>query len=363
MGPAVSQDDAPDRRIPRWAVLPWDGRPHLCAVAGGQVEPLTVLPGRDQPQYFPSVDGRQLAILDHKGKRAGLLDVLSEAPWVKTVLPFAFLGPRQVGHTAMPVSGTLIVGGHSKSGESLWRRAANDPMRWTLVPLPEQLGFPGKAIDGLHLHDGALIVVDDLIMPLWMMVYAVDEAGELTLGQVEQLPVHTTYERVTHSSLGPKGLAALSRGINHGTFSTHVWVLDLVRYREIACWSSWRSNRAPYGDDNGPPTDGQSDARDALLSARMVVECAGHLVVACGPAGAMSIRLGSHTRRDDEHALSMLQLVGLASCDSIIVPSPAAGDGIFLVGKSADGNTHFEWLSAQVLRAHGSPDDSPKGLA
>lgn len=359
----MSADDTPGERNLHWAVLPAAGKPHLCAVNGGHVEALVPLAGRDQPHFFPSKDGRQLAVLDHNGKRAGLFDVVPEPPWIQPVLPFAFLGARQIGHTALPVNGTLIVGGRSRSGESLWRRTPGTSTQWTTVPLPEQLGFPGKAIDGLHLHDNALIVVDDLIMPLWMMVYAIGDPCQWKLQRLEQLPVHTTYERVTHSSLGPSGLAAISRGINHGTFSIHIWVLDLVGCRETACWSSSRFGGSIARNGNQPVAGGQSDAREALLEARMVVEYDRHLVVACGEYGAVRIRLDPDAAWNDDDALSRLPTPGLATCDSIVVASPFDGAGVFLVGKSTEGTIGFQWLSGQALRGHGATVRLLKGGA
>lgn len=199
------------------AVLPVGGSPHLCAVNEGQIQPLAAAPGYPDAQYFLSPDAAWLAVLDDQRKRAGLFELLPGEPWLRRSIPFGTLPRRCIGHVALGLDGTLYVGGHGKAGEALWRNSASRDGTWNEIELPEGLRKHGKAIDGLHVIDGHLIAVDDIIVPKWLLVYAMRPDSGLELERQVKLPSHTTNERVLHSCIGPMGKAANSKPGNPGT--------------------------------------------------------------------------------------------------------------------------------------------------
>lgn len=339
----------------RMAVLPIEGRSQLCAIEAGTPRPLAEAPGLPDARYFLSHDGSSLAVIDDREKRAALFEVLPEAPWLRRSIPFGTLPRRCVGKVALGVDGTLFVGGSGKSGEALWRNAPARDGTWVAVDLPEGLRKSGKAIDGLHQVGDRLLAVDDLVIPKWMLIYRITAGAGLELERQVRLPVHTSYEHVIHSSIGPEGPAFVSRGINHGRVSTHVWMLDPDSLEETRCWSAL----APLGPGvrrlRGPlpwetrEMDSLAPARERLLNARCTAQLAGHLVVACGKAGTLVIDLRCESDEESDDALLLVDAPGLPVVESIVEPAPADGAGVFLVGRGEDGVASAFWLAAGDL--------------
>ena len=252
------------------------------------------------------------------------------------MLSFSTLPKCCVGHAVAVVGGSLLVGGESPTGETLWIRHAADGSTWRAVSLPAQLRFPGKAIDGLLLEGRRLIAVDDIVLPKWVLEYAVEEDDELRCIDVHQLPFHTSYERIDASAWGAPGAALLSRGIHYGSTGAFVSLLDGRTLREIACWSA---HARPFEREATRPEG------SALLWARDVAFVGRMLLVACGSSGVLQIDLRElGASQAAKPVPTPVATPGLASVARIVVPTPADDSGAFLVGVDEAGVVTYAWL-------------------
>lgn len=75
--------------------------------------------------------------------------------------------------TALMLHGDLVyVGGRAPFGLLLGLVSLRGKLAWTPIEIPaEAHGSPGKGIDGFALHEGRLIVVDDVVFPWYFLIY------------------------------------------------------------------------------------------------------------------------------------------------------------------------------------------------
>lgn len=325
------------------AILPIANEHWLCRTRGAHVEPLAKAPGQADACFVFAPDGATFAVLDSASKRAGLFRVLAEEPWFERVLGFSTLPKRCVGHAVAVVGGSLLVGGESPTGEALWTRHAADGSTWRVVPLPAELCFPGKAIDGLLLEGRRLIAVDDIALPKWVLEYAVEEDDELRCIDARELPIDTTYERIVASAWGAPGAALLSGGVNHGSVGAFVSLLDGRTLREVACWSA-----------HSDPVEREATRPEgpALLEARDVAFVGRTLLVACGSRGLLRLDLRSlGASRAAPPAPVHVATPGLAGVARIVAPTPPDDSGAFLVGADEAGVVTHAWLDLSSVEA------------
>lgn len=337
------------------AVLPVQGRMHLCRVRGREFEALTEAPGSEDALHVLSDDGAWLSVMDGGNRRAGLFQCLPEAPWLVEKLSCQPLSLGCIGHTVLGWDGQLFVGGHGEAGEALWRRSEAAPQPWREIALPDGVKRRGKAIDGLHVIGGNLIAVDDIVLPKWLLVYELLDEGDVRYQRKVRLPRHSTYERVRATCLGPHGLVVLSNGINYGRPSTHVFSLDVDAFeRRFHFGALGPATDQPDVDPSRfrllPATDAderclwEGHLARALLGACDVAQTRHAILVACGAEGLLAIR------NDDGHSIravdSLMQLSAapLASIERLVVPRPADGSGAFVVGMTSDGQVKATWI-------------------
>lgn len=332
-------------------ILPIEGRLHICSLEGEHLVPLGALPGAEDAQCFPCYASGRVAVVDSQRKRIGLFALTGEAPWVERVLPFSTLPASCIAHVALPLEGGLLVGGHGEVAEALWwrhPRQASD--RWEALDLPPKIRKPGKAIDGLHLDGQRLIAVDDIVTPKWLVLYAIGQGPAFTHQRLVQLPSHGSYERVIDSFLGEQRLWCLSRGMNHGTVSTHLWGLDLVKFKEKARWSVHKQGSKPIS-----PLfcrlDAGARASSPLETACAVVQWQRQLLVACKENGLIQLPLSDRPAVGDP--AQDLRRIGVSLTDvgSIQIHPDDPDLGVFLIGTGADGAPDWEWLPAKRLAA------------
>ena len=332
------------------AALPVEGSTWLCQVNGGAVKPLAACPGDQRAEYVISDDASALAVLESDGKRASLLTIVADDPWLVPHLPFAALPRKCRGHVVTTIDGTLLVGGHGPEGEALWARDGAGCNGWQELMLPQALRQTGKAVDGLLRADQRLIVIDDIVMPKWVLEYEILGGGTFSHVRTEQLPFHTTYERIYSAAIGEPGVGLLSHGINHGTVSHHVWILDTELLTEIRHSSGWSTTRRKI--DGRKP----SGREQAILRARALEFVQQILVVACGPRGMIvadvrrSPAPATHGR-PGKIPFRPFRVPALKTVTRLVVPRPISGDGLFAVGKTADGTTTSVWVPHVALVA------------
>lgn len=324
------------------AVLPHDGARFVCATSDDHVQPLIMAPGDRDARYTQSEDGCRLAVLDRKATRAGLFALLPAAPWLLEILPMAPLPDGCTGHAMLPLHDTLLVGGHGPRHEALWQRSL-PTASWTAVGLPEGILQHGKAVDGLHLRGDDLIVVDDIVTPKWLLLYDVRAQGSLAHRRTIRLPYHTTYEHIVDSCLGTSGLWCLSKGINHGVSSTHLWRLDTRTFEELGHWSAQNGSRRSYRSvfDTQPRSEAVQAAQRQLLSCVSVIESNGQILLACGQQGLG--RLSTDHAKQGLTPVEALDTPTLASVDAFVCPAPWDGRGVFLVGQDSAGHQTYAW--------------------
>jgi len=331
-------------------VVPRNGVAYICASRDDQWEVISEAPGEADACHALSEDGCFLAVMDRGNTRAGLYEILPGDPWINETLPLAPLPNGCVGHAALAMHGCLFVGGKGPNHEALWQRTAANP-GWIAVPLPPEIMKRGKAVDGLHLLGDTLVVVDDIVTPKWLLLYGLSNPGMPVHRDTIRLPSHTTYEHIIHSSLGASGLWCLSKGINHGVASTHLWRLSVPDFEQEAHWAASYVRRSSFPSvfDASPASENTRAAMDCLLSCTAITEVAGNILLACGGQGLRVIPLGDAPCRIED--LKFLESPGLLSVDDLVQPVPWDGQGVFLVGKSKSGATHSTWLPTSQLGA------------
>jgi hypothetical protein len=298
-----------------------------------------------------SDDGRFLAVMDRENTRAGLFELLPAAPWLREMIPLSPLPEGCVAHASLPLQDRLLVGGHGPNHEALWQRTPTHASGWMAVLLPPELLRRGKAVDGLHLLGDTLLVVDDIVTPKWLLLYDLPSSGAPIHRDTIRLPHHTTYERIVHTFLGASGLWCLSKGINHGVASTHLWRLSVGGFIEDAHWHAREARRSVFASafDAGPGNEATRPASDALLSCSAIAEVGGRLLLACEGRGLGLIALGNGPSKIED--LTFLDTPGLYGVDALLVAAPRDGQGIFLVGYDADGVRTSSWLPVSTITA------------
>ena len=334
------------------AVVPRNGVACLCATRDGQLEVLSEAPGEQDARHVLSEDGRFLAVMDRGNTRAGLYELLPEEPWIHETLPLAPLPNGCIGHAALPMRDRLLIGGHGPNHEALWQRTTGANSNWITIPLPPEVLQRGKAVDGLHLLGDTLVVVDDIVTPKWLLLYDLPGCGMPVHRDIIRLPSHTTYERIIHSFLGNSGLWCLSKGINHGVASTHLWRLSLPGFEQDAHWAASDVRRSFFRSafDEDPVAESSRAARDCLQSCTAIAEVDGNILLACGGQGLGLFALGDGPCRIED--LQSLKTLGLYSVDGLVLPQPWDGQGVFLMGEDYSGTMNSAWLSASDLAAN-----------
>lgn len=335
-------------------VLPIDGALMVCRHTPAGAAVLGPVPGMTDAEAFQEPGSRRVVVMDSGKKRAGLFELLDEEPWIKRVLPFAALPKDCHGDVALAVGEGLVVGGHSKSGESLWcRHPAQATDRWAPLELPKQIKRPGKSIDGLHQDGRRLIAVDDVMAPRWLILYRLEGDERLSLEKKVLLPAHFPYERIVDSHLGEKTLWLVSRGARRGEGAAFVWGVDRKTFVERGCWPAiyaWPviEQTAAYSNDEGDDHDSEEEEDDltgapTLFLARRVVECAGHLFVACQQKGLLAIPLETKRSKYQQTEPMQVPTLGMSSVEKLhTIPG---GGGIYLVGIGEHSRLTSIWMA------------------
>lgn len=333
-------------------VLPINDEHHVCRLSDEGAVPVANFPCSGDARLFHEEGSQRIAVIDEKRRRAALYELLAEAPWLRLLVKPQPLPAGCRGHVAQALADTLLVGGHSTSGEALWqRREDHGSGEWECIPIPEALRRRGKAVDGLHVDGDRLIAVDDIVIPKWIFLYRIESDATLAMDRSIELSTHTSYEQVLASSLGHETLWLVSRGMNHGRVSGYVWGLDRRSLKPVVCWSAtegggnwlmadtFRPNRSPM-----PPR-----TPAALAKAVAATEWKDELWVACEELGLHRIALRG--RRAEWQGAAPVQVAGVELREvRAVIPSPARTcPGLFLLGSSIEGRVHHQFLHARAL--------------
>lgn len=223
-------------------VLPWQGQVGVFRAQPPALDLLALVPAEQVVRARLCRSGCHLLIQDHGGQRVRLFTVRAGEPPSQVAVP-----PLPTGDffDLLMAGGHVVLAGRTRAGPMLWCWEHGWlETGWRAFPMPSLEAPGGKAVDFVFWRDGDVfgrggdvIAVDDMVLPRWCLVFALDRAGWATHLSTVLIPAHTTYETVTHASLGHRYLALLSTGVNHGTTSYHLSVLGADCLRERACYS------------------------------------------------------------------------------------------------------------------------------
>ncbi len=323
------------------AVLPFPEEAQLCSVTKDAVVPLAPLRLSKGFRALFFDAGRSLCVMDQEGKRFAAWKVLDAEPWLEPILPPATLPRHCQGHSFTFHQGRFYVGGSSSLHESLWLREAGSG--WSSVGLPEGMGVKGKAIDGAFVHEGRLVCVDDIIQPKYGLVFDLADPSRPAFVSLTDLPWHTSYESVLDASMGGLGIALLSKGINHGTVSSHLSLLEPADLGLVESWS-YGSSRFGIREEDGV----EVEVEPALLKGRRIC-CAGRgIFVACGKRGLLEFVAGTgyHGRVEAGEPVATERVGRLASVDDVAVSSD--GTAAFAIGTDDEWKPAWERLALRA---------------
>lgn len=92
---------------------------------------------------------------------------------------------------------------------------------WYSLEIPTQLLFPRKAIDDLLVNDSALIAVDNLVMPKYVVYYKLNsKTDRLPFSYLFELKYNNSYESIYKARITHEYLGMISGGYNQGSGSS-----------------------------------------------------------------------------------------------------------------------------------------------
>ncbi len=145
--------------------------------------------------------------------------------------------------------------------------AAESPVFTSLTQgLPPRLLRGSKPVDALVADDKMLCVVDNIVVPKFLVTYHVQNPRVTRFSRLVELPLHGTYEHYFHGVLGRRYLALLSSSVGRAGACHHVSLLDRFSLREHGALHLQRSDHC--GGLAGPTYRGLAQAlfwRDRLL--------------------------------------------------------------------------------------------------
>lgn len=140
------------------------------------------------------------------------------------------------------------------------------------LPLPCE-----KDIDALAIQDDRLLALDNVVMPKWLLIFELTDAGAQGPSRIK-LPDHGTYERIEGAAYRDGRFAVLSRTVGMMGASKHVWLLDGSSYGQEGNAYSFEASFDPRYDEGFLP----------LICAEDIAVCRDILVLAGGRYGLIA---------------------------------------------------------------------------
>jgi hypothetical protein len=121
--------------------------------------------------------------------------------------------------------GYIFLGGNWDSGELFYVFDIKSK-EFHAVPIPDEVYQPGKAIDDILFFEDKIIVVDNMIVPKYLIFYSALDLPQLGEGQVFKLPINGTYEHIYKGDINSEYLVLLSGTISGWVGSSdHISIL------------------------------------------------------------------------------------------------------------------------------------------
>lgn len=343
------------------AFLPHAGTIWLCAASGETVTPLAPAPGGVDAVWRLSEDGTEFGNIDQGGKRIAHYKVLDQAPWIAPLKSPLALPRKAIANDLVIHQGQVIVGGHSRDGEALWLRDRVNDRLWHPIPLPKEVRARGKSVDALFVRGSALVAIDNMKIPKWILVYDLNQPLHLVRPQVVPLTTHTTYEQVHVCAEGDTTYALFSIGINHGNAHFYISLLDKYTLKEIGKWSWDKPRDSKFNNWSDIFTNLDVPEHEEKLETQKVPfyeslsgmrYCCDFLMLACGDDG-LYIGQVPESPEGSTAALKLsefrnLHLKRLKSAMRI-EHAFDADDGAYVIGLNGSGSLDYEWVSKRNM--------------
>lgn len=157
--------------------------------------------------------------------------------------------------------------------DAAWARPPRENAAWLTLPCE-------KDIDALAVQDDRLLALDNIVMPKWLLIFDLTDAGALGPSRV-QLPDHGTYETIEAAAYWNGRFAVLSRSVGMLGVCKYVWLLDGSSYGQVGSAYSFQASFDPRNDEGFLP----------LICAEDVAACRDILVLAGGRYGLVATSL------------------------------------------------------------------------
>lgn len=89
-----------------------------------------------------------------------------------------------------------------------------------------------KEIDGIAVHEGRLLAVDNIATPKFVLIYELMPSGPMVPSRVE-LRIHGSYEEIEGVAYWDDKFVILSRTVGWGIGGKHIWLLDCASFEEL----------------------------------------------------------------------------------------------------------------------------------
>ncbi len=103
----------------------------------------------------------------------------------------------------------IFVGGNWNSGD-FFLVLDTKTEDWTKIKIPEEVYFPGKGIDDFFIQDSALVAVDNIVLPKFLLYYETKNLPELSLIKIFELDDNGPYEAIHIGKSSGKYIGLLS---------------------------------------------------------------------------------------------------------------------------------------------------------
>lgn len=186
---------------------------------------------------------KTVAIIDTSRLRITLFDFLSSKK-TEIEIPF-FIKPK----TILPFRDNLFVGG--EIGEEMLLQYQIKTENWCQLNIPNEIRFPGKAIDDLLVNDSFLIAIDNVVIPKFILFYKLNSKYGLEFSHSKELKPNGTYEHISGGRISKKYLGLISN-----TYSGYInGSKHLTIYQDLELISSFALSTNENDEDYHTFTD------------------------------------------------------------------------------------------------------------
>lgn len=121
----------------------------------------------------------------------------------------------------------MLVQYHIKSGQ------------WYQLEIPEEIRFPGKAIDDLVVNDSLLLAIDNIIMPKYVLFYRLHPANKPVFSHFKKLKSNGAYEHIYQGRLSGNYFGLISETSSGYVGTTgHITIYQNIDLKESFSVSS-----------------------------------------------------------------------------------------------------------------------------